>query len=293
MARLALPLILLCSLLPAADWKIDHATVAGSDLKQLQSSLQKAGIATVYGGAHTNHATEMALVSFPDGTYLELMGIQAQADPAAVKAFEWSKFLTSNAGPCAWALRDSNLAAEVARLRAAGVTVSEPAEGGRKRPDGVTLAWQSSSIGEAIRGTFFPFIIQDKTPREQRVYPQGKPVTKEFRGVTRVVIAVRNLDDAIKRYRQAYGVPAPIKQVDAAFGAQLALMGSGAVVLAAPLNGQSWLAERLDQVGEAPCAFILAANNPGKWKTESKSRWFGAEVAWLDAGWRLGVEAAR
>ena len=293
MVRPALPLVLLCSLLPAADWKIDHATVAGSDLKHIQASLQKAGIATVYGGAHTNHATEMALVSFPDGSYLELMGIQAQADPAAVRAHEWSKFLTSNAGHCAWALRDNNLAAEVARLRAAGVAVSEPAEGGRKRPDGVTLAWQSSSIGEAIRGTFFPFIIQDKTPRAQRVYPEGKPVSREFRGVARVVIAVRNLDDAIKRYRQAYGVPAPIKQVDAAFGAQLALMGSGAVVLAAPLNGQSWLAERLEQVGEAPCAFILGANNAGKWKSESKSRWFATEITWLDAGWRLGVEAAR
>jgi Glyoxalase-like domain len=293
MARLALPFLLFCSLLPAADWKIDHATVAGKDLKQLQAGLQKAGIATVYGGAHTNHATEMALVSFPDGSYLELMGLQPQADAAAVQAFEWSKFLTSDAGPCAWALRESNLAAEVTRLRAAGVNVSEPVDGGRKRPDGVTLAWQSSSIGEAIRGTFFPFLIQDRTPREQRVYPEGKPVTREFRGVARVVIAVRNLDDAIKRYQQAYGVPPPIKQVDANFGAQLALMGSGTVVLAAPLNGQSWLAERLDKVGEAPCAFVLAANNPSKWKGTSKTRWFGAEIAWLDAGWRLGVEAAR
>jgi hypothetical protein len=293
MIRAILSLILLGSLLPAADWKIDHATVAGSDLKQLQASLRRVGIETIYGGAHTNHATEMALVSFPDGSYLELMGIQPQAESAAVNAFEWARFLTSNAGPCAWALRESNLAAEVARLRATGVAVSEPAPGGRKRPDGVTLAWQSSTIGDGTRGTFFPFIIQDRTPREQRVYPQGKPVTKEFRGVARVVIAVRNLDDAIKRYRQAYALPAPIKPVDAAFGAQLALMGSGTVVLAAPLNGQSWLADRLDKVGEAPCAFVLAAGNASKWQGASKTRWFGTEIAWLDAGFRLGVEAAR
>jgi hypothetical protein len=273
--------------------KIDHATVAGRDLKQLQAGLQKAGIATVYGGAHTNHATEMALVSFPDGSYLELMGIQPQADAAAVQAFEWSKFLTGDAGPCAWALRESNLAAEVARLRAAGVAVSEPVNGGRKRPDGVTLAWQSSSIGDAIRGTFFPFLIQDTTPRKERVYPQGKPVTREFRGVARVVIAVRNLEEAIKRYQQAYGVPPPIKQVDAEFGAQLALLGGGNVVLAAPLNGQSWLAERLDKLGEGPCAFVLAANHAAKWKSASTTRWFGAKITWLDAGWRLGVEAAR
>ena len=285
--------VIACSLVSAADWKIDHATVAGSDLKQMQASLKKAGIDSVYGGAHTNHASEMALTSFPDGSYLELMGIQAGADPAAVRTHEWSPFLTGNAGPCAWALRPNDIKAEVARLKAAGVAVSGPENGGRERPDGVKLSWQTSNIGAGVRGSFFPFLIQDQTPREQRVYPQGKPVTREFRGVARVVIAVRNLDEAIKLYRQAYNLPAPIKQVDSEFGAQLALMGSGQVVLAAPLNGQSWLAERLDKVGEAPCAFVLAANNIAKWKAASKSRWFGTEIGWLDVGWRLGVESAR
>jgi hypothetical protein len=234
----------------------------------------------------------MALVSFTDGSYLELMGIQPNPDVAAVRANDWSKFLTGNAGPCAWALRESNIAAEVARLRSIGVKVSEPEDGGRLRPDGVKLAWQTSTIGDGIRGNFFPFLIQDRTPREQRVYPQGKPVSREFRGVSRVVLAVHNLDESVKRYRQAYGLPAPIKQVDAEFGAQLALMGGSPVVLAAPLNAQSWLAERIERLGEAPCAFVLAAAKGGK-PAAAKSRWFGAEIAWLDAGWRLGVEPAR
>jgi len=293
MLRIAVALIFAASLLIAADWKIDHATVAGSDVKQMQAALAKAGIPTVYGGAHTNHASEMALVSFPDGSYLELMGIQSNADPAAVAKHEWSKFLTGNAGPCAWALRESDLAAEVARLKAAGIAVSEPENGGRQRPDGVTLAWQTSNIGEGQRGSLFPFLIQDKTPREQRVFPQGKPVSRDFKGIARVVIAVRNLDDAIAKYQKAYAVPKPIKQVDAEFGAQLALLGSGTVVLAAPLNGSSWLAERIEKFGEAPCAFILGAKNLSKWKASSKTKWFGAEVGWLDVGWRLGVEAAR
>src|SRR5689334_3721929 len=70
---------LLLAALPAlfaADLKIDHATVAGTDVRKMQANLQALGIATVYGGAHSNHATEMALVSFPDGSYLEVMGIQ-------------------------------------------------------------------------------------------------------------------------------------------------------------------------------------------------------------------------
>ena len=296
MVRCILPWTLLPMLLCAADSKIDHVTVAGSDLKQMQAKLSSVGIASVYGGVHSNHATEMAMVSFPDGSYLELMGIQPHADAAAVAVHVWAKFLQEDAGPCAWAMRDKNLAAEVSRLKAAGVAVSAPLAGGRTRPDGVRLEWETSDVGAVTRGTFFPFLIEDRTPREQRVFPSRKPVTKEFRGVTRVVIAVRNLDDAIARYRQAYGVPPPIKQVDRDFEGYLALLGNVPVVLAQPLNGGSWLAERIEQYGEGPCAFVLAAVNPGHYKGQAQTRWFGSEISWFDEeklGWRLGFEAAR
>ena len=296
MVRHVLPWAALPVLLCAADSKIDHVTVAGSDIQQMQARLASVGIASVYGGAHSNHATEMALVSFPDGSYLELMGIQPHAEAAVVAGHVWAKFLQQNAGPCAWAMREKNLAAEVSRLKAAGVAVSAPVESGRTRPDGVRLEWETSDVGGETRGTFFPFLIQDRTPREQRAFPQGKPVTKEFRGVKRVVIAVRNLDDAIQRYRQAYGVPRPIKQVDKSLQVHLALMGDLPVVLAQPLNAGSWLAERIERFGEGPCAFVLAAANPGHFQAAAKTRWFGAEISWFDEeklGWRLGFEAAR
>jgi Glyoxalase-like domain len=287
----ALP-VLLC----AADSRIDHVTITGSELKQMQAKLAAVGIATVYGGAHSNHATEMALVSFPDGSYLELMGIQPHAEAAAVAGHVWAKYLQGDAGPCAWAMREKNLAAEVSRLKAAGVAVSAPVGSGRTRPDGVPLEWETSDVGGETRGTFFPFLIQDRTPRGQRAFPQGKPVTKEFRGVTRVVIAVRNLDEAIERYRQAYGIPRPIRQVDQSFEGYLALLGNLPVVLAQPLNAGSWLAGRIERYGEGPCAFVLGAVNPGRFQGHAKTRWFGAEISWFDEaklGWRLGFEAAR
>jgi hypothetical protein len=296
MLRHVLPWALLPVLLCAADSKIDHVTVAGSDIQQMQAKLAGVGIATVYGGAHSNHATEMALVSFPDGSYLELMGIQPHAEAEAVAGHVWAKFLKDNAGPCAWAMREKDLAAEVSRLKAAGVAVSAPSASGRTRTDGVRLEWETSDVGVETRGTFFPFLIEDRTPREQRVFPSRRPVTKEFRGVTRVVIAVRNLDDAIARYRQAYGVPPPIKQVDRDFGGYLALLGNLPVVLAQPLNGGSPLAERIERFGEGPCAFVLAVVNPGHFKGQAQTRWFGAEISWFDEeklGWRLGFEAAR
>jgi hypothetical protein len=280
-----------CALLCAADSHIDHVTTAGRDLSKLRASLKAAGIESVYGGAHNNHATEMALVSFPDGAYLELMGVQANADPEAVNRHVWSKCLQADAQPCAWALREKDLAAEVQRLKAAGVTVSAPERSGRQRPDGVRLEWETSDIGALVRGTFFPFLIHDFTPRRDRAFPQGKPVTRDFRGVQYVVIAVNNLDDAIERYHKAYNSPPPIKQADKNWGAYLALLGNMPVILAQPLNSDSWLHARLKQFGEGPCAFVLDAANPKPYKTAARSQWFAKQISWFDPdqlGWRLG-----
>lgn len=289
--------LLAFALLPAAvmaaDLQIDHVTVAGASIKALQSSLAAVGIESVYGGAHVNGATEMALVSFPDGAYLELMALQPHADPRAVDQHVWAKFLRENAGPCAWAVREKDIAAEVQRLKSAGIPVAAPVRSGRQRPDGVRLEWQTSDIGTELRGTFFPFLIQDLTPRAQRAFPQGKPVTRDFKGISRVVIAVRDLDAAVKQYRQAYGLPEPLRQVDKEFGAHLAIAGSAPVVLAQPLTADSWLAARIEKFGEGPCALVLAAAHATRYRTVSRTRWFGAQISWFDPGilgWRLGFE---
>jgi len=280
-------------MLPAADLKIDHVTVAGGNLQQLRANLASIGIESVYGGPHSNGATEMALVSFPDGSYLELMAPRAHADPAALARQPWALFLKHDGGPCAWAVREADVTAEVARLKAAGIQVSAPVRNGRKRPDGVQLDWETAQVGAAPNGTFFPFLIHDFTPRQQRAFPQGKPSNKDFGGIAKVIIAVRDLDAAAKRYAQAYGTPPPIKDLDMAFGAHLALLGNAPVILAQPLNSQSWLVERLAQFGEAPCAFVLDWRR-GRFATASQSRWFGRNISWFDSaklGWRLGFEA--
>ncbi len=134
----------------------------------------------------------MALASFPDGSYLELIAIQPKADPAALAAHYWHKFMEADAGPCAWAVRPADLSAEVERLRKAGIAVTDPRRAGRKRPDGVELDWETAQVGPT-NGGFFPFLIHDFTPRENRAFPSGKPTTNDFTGVVKVVIAVRDL----------------------------------------------------------------------------------------------------
>jgi catechol 2,3-dioxygenase-like lactoylglutathione lyase family enzyme len=293
--RAAFAMALSAMILPASDFQIDHVTVAGSDIRKLQAGLAAVGIPSLYGGAHLNNTTEMALVSLPDGAYLELMALRLNADPLLAGQHVWVRFLKGDAGPCAWALRENNLPAEIRRLKAAGIAVSEPVASGRERPDGVRLDWRTSDIGDGVRGAFFPFLIQDLTSRDLRAFPQGKPSGGDFRGISRVVIAVRDLDAAIARYRRAYALPEPVRQTDRAFGAHLATFAGAPVVLAQPLDSASWLALRLDRFGESPCAFVLAAVRPERYRAQSRASWFGVEISWFDTeqlGWHLGFEKA-
>src|SRR5450432_1926863 len=89
--------------LGAAELTVDHVSVAGADLKQMQARLAALGIPSEYGGPHSNHATQMALTSFPDGSYLELIALQEKPDAQAVAAHYWSKQIQGDAGPAAWA----------------------------------------------------------------------------------------------------------------------------------------------------------------------------------------------
>jgi len=273
--------------LPAAELTVDHVSVAGADLKQMQARLAALGIPSEYGGPHSNHATQMALTGFPDGSYLELIALQDQPDAKAVAAHYWSKQIQGNAGPAAWAVRAKNVAVEVERLRAAGIVVSAPVRSGRQRPDGTRLEWEAAQVGREPNGTFFPFLIRDFRPREARAFPTGKPATRNFTGIQRVVIAVRDLKASIARYRQAYALPAPVEQEDASFGARVAVFTGTPVVLAEPVNARSWVADRIQRFGEGPCAFVL-----GKFeKSTPKLGW--AAISWFDSaklGWHLGFE---
>jgi hypothetical protein len=283
-------LVLLPVFLQAADLMVDHVTIAGTDLKQMQASLAAMGLRSEFGGQHSNHATEMALTSFPDGSYLELIALQANPDPKSVASHYWSKQMKGNAGPTAWAVRTRDLASEVARLQAAGIAANPQPKTGRERPDGKRLEWETATVGNEPNGTFFPFIIHDFTPREQRAYPTGQPTTQDFRGVTRVVIAVRDLASAIARFRKASSLPVPLESDDVNFGARVAVFPGSPVVLAAPTNGGSWLVRRLEQFGAGPCAFVLGVSNRGRYKTVSKSQWPGVDVSWMSSGWHLGFE---
>ena len=229
----------------AADLHVDHVTIAGSDLKGMRAKFKTMGIHTEYGGKHTNGLTEMALASFADGSYIEL--IAARNPRAGAPTHYWGKFIDQDAGPCAWAISVPNIDEAAARF-SEHVTTS-----GRRRPDGVELKWRSASIGTGPQGTFFPFMIHDETKRALRAYPTGKPTMPSWGGIREVYIAVRDLDFSVKRYRGAFQLPDAQKQFDARFGGETARFPGTPVVLVSAKTG--WVADRIAKFGESPCAF--------------------------------------
>ena len=277
----------------AAQLTIDHVTVAGKDLAAMRRAFTNATrIPTEYGGRHSNHATEMALTSFPDGSYLEFMAIQPHPDPVKLDAHVWIKFLRNNAGPCAFAIRFSE--SDAKRLKAAGIPTQGPEHGGRTRPDGTRLEWETTSVGNNPRGTFFPFLIRDLTRRQNRAYPSGKPTTDSFAGISMVVIGVRDLDEAIAQYRRAFDLSAPRRLRDTEFDAELAWFDDTPIVLAQGLSDSSWLSRRVNQYGDIPSAAVLRATT-GLAGAPAASNWFGHKIFWANEsalGWRLGMEAA-
>jgi len=289
--------LLLFVLLKAASFgqqlKIDHVTVAGRDLKQMQAMFASVNFPTQYGGTHTNGLTEMALKSFADGSYLELIAAQT---PAGAAGHYWEKFIDGDAGPCAWAISVDDIAVPEQRLRSLGIPV-QVTKSGRTRPDGVTLAWETARIGLAPQGTFFPFLIHDLTPRDRRAFPQGKPTDSDIGGILWVVVAVRDLPSAIEQYRKAFQLPEPAFQNDVMLGARLAAFPNSPVILAGALSSESWLTRRLKEFGDAPCAFVIAANGQGHFVTRGSSVWFNYSFRWLDperlGGMRIGIGGPR
>jgi hypothetical protein len=268
--------------------ELDHASICGSNLDTLRQALTDVGMTPDLGGPHGNGITQMAMIGFDDATYLELI---APIKPGVSAGSDWAKFMADDAVTCAWAVGTNVLLEEVDRLKKAGIQVTTPERGSRKRPDGMSIEWMTANVGNGTPGSTLPFVIEDQTPRAWRVQTsasvQGAPVS----GVESVVLGVNNLDASIALFRKAYGWAAPLTETQKDFG-KLAYFPGEPVILAAPSNG-GWLSDRLAKYGEAPVAYLLATRDfaaaTKKYKLSGTKTWFGQRVAWFDPGKLKGV----
>jgi len=272
--------------------ELDHVSICGSSLDMLRQAFTDVGLTPDVGGPHGNGITQMALVGFDDGTYLELI---APIKPGVTAGSDWAKFMSEDAVTCAWAVTSNVLLQEVDRLKKAGIPATAPAAGSRKRPDGMSVEWKTAAVGSGTPGSVLPFIIEDETPRAWRVQASASVAGAPVSGVGSVVVGVNNLDASIALFRKAYGWSDPVIQKEKDFG-KLAYFPGEPVILAAA-NGGGWLAEHIAKYGESPVAYLLTTQDfaaaTKKYKLSGNRTWFEQKVAWFDAGklkgMRLGV----
>ena len=164
---------------------IDHIIIVVRDLEAALRSYERLGFTVVPGGRHPV-GTHNVLISFADGSYIEIIAFYREN-----RDHRWWKPLQRGEGLVDFCMQTDDLAGDTAKLRGAGVEIDDPVPWSRARPDGYQLKWLLSLAREPHRGVA-PFLIQDETPRSERV-PQRLEHKNGAVGIGTVTVAVDDL----------------------------------------------------------------------------------------------------
>lgn len=235
---------------------IDHIVIAVTDLDQAMADYTALGFTVLPGGEHPR-GSRNALVVLADGAYLEIIAFSRP-----VPGFRWWEVLErAGSGLVDYALLPADsLDADLARARAAGVTIEGPIDGERLQPDGTRIAWRSARPPEPD----IPFLCEDVTPRALRV-PEGeaRQHANGVTGVAGITVAVRDLDASVARYRALTGLEPLACGVLPGLGLRLVQFRLGRQVLSlAEAHGDAGeeLTQHLDARGQG--AYAISFSGP-------------------------------
>ncbi len=186
---------------------IDHVVVAVHNLTQAIDDYTNLGFTVTIGGDHAHRGSHNALITFDDGSYIELIAFKHEPP---VKDNTWWDLLQIGEGLVDFALVSDDLRAELEHLRTLDFEITGPMEGGRLRTDGLRIAWRVARLntGGAER---LPFLIDDITAHDLRV-PRGEDAihANGVTGIAGVTVAVSSRA-ASALYRGLLGDPDPTK----------------------------------------------------------------------------------
>ncbi|MDA0328176.1 MAG: VOC family protein [Gemmatimonadetes bacterium] len=151
---------------------MDHLVFAAPDLDEGVRTIEDLfGVEMKAGGQHHGFGTRNRLVGLGPSTYMEVVSIDPdQPDPERPRWFG----LDDLAAPrlVTWCAAAPDLPALVARGRAAGIDLGDPAPGGRTRPDGSRVSWTVTDPWAERAGGVIPFFIDwGKTRHPCRTLP--------------------------------------------------------------------------------------------------------------------------
>jgi catechol 2,3-dioxygenase-like lactoylglutathione lyase family enzyme len=200
---------------------IDHVVILVNDLSTAIEDYSSLGFTVTLGGQHQGGATHNALITFSDGSYLELIASrpnvaapQAQAlsaDPGHLPSptleHRFARLRGIGEGLIDFALRSESLPNQIELAARRGLRLSPPLSGGRIRPDGQKLSWLIS----LPESSDLPFLIQDLNTRSLRV-PGGEAATHAngAQGIAEITVGVSDLPAARIRYEALSGNPSYI-----------------------------------------------------------------------------------
>ncbi|MBI3029742.1 MAG: VOC family protein [Candidatus Rokubacteria bacterium] len=237
---------------------IDHLVVAVPDLDTAIRNYAGLGFTVVPGGRHPV-GTHNALIAFADGSYLELIAFYEPTPD-----HRWWAPLQKGGGLVDFCMQTDDLGGDTAAFRRAGVAIDDPTPLSRIRPDGYKLSWVLSIPREPHRGVA-PFLIQDETPREERV-PRQMTHRNQVRGIGALTVAVGDVAPVRQWCSRVLGVAGQDVSRDdlGALGARFAI-GPHALDFVAPRGAGSPLTAWLEARGPSPYAATLltAAGKPG------------------------------
>ncbi|MFQ5903066.1 MAG: VOC family protein, partial [Candidatus Binatia bacterium] len=226
---------------------IDHIVIVLRDLEAAVKSYERLGFTVVPGGRHPI-GTYNALISLADGAYIELIAFY-EGNPN----HRWWAPLQRGGGLVDFCMQTDNLTGDTTGFRGAGVEIDDPRPLTRTRPDGYQLRWFLSIPREGHRGVA-PFLIQDETPREERI-PREMAHKNGATGIGTVTVAVDDLPIVRQWYKSVLGYDGRPAEWDNLKGSGIRFkIGPHFLDFVKPTTQDSPLADWLKARGPSPYA---------------------------------------
>src|SRR5262249_13291337 len=247
---------------------IDHIVIAVVDLAAASRSYEALGFTVVPGGRHPV-GTHNALIAFADGAYIELIAFYEKHTQ-----HKWCEPLQKGGGLVDYCMQTDDLLGDTAAFRKAGVDIDDPSPLSRVRPDGYQLKWVLSIPRGPHRGVA-PFLIQDETPRDERV-PREHRHPNGVTGIGTLTVTVDDVGRVGGWYARTGGRPGRrmVGEGRGAVGRRF-VIGRHTIALIAPDPASSPLTSWLAARGASPYAATLTTAG-GRHRLLDESKTLGA-----------------
>jgi len=233
---------------------IDHLVIVVNDLEQAAGDYERLGFTVVPGGRHPV-GSHNALIAFGDGSYLEIISFYREA-----LDHRWWQPLQKGERLVDYCLQTDDLEGDTKKFRAAGAAIDDPVPWSRIRPDGYELKWLLSLATGSHRGVA-PFLIQDVTPREERI-PREHEHKNGVRGIARLIVAAGEISVVERWYTAVLGKNGvPVDDEDLRARGVRFQVGPHVLDFLAPSAVESPLVDWMRRYGPSPYAAQLEAES--------------------------------